>query len=113
MYQGRIVESGDTEPSVHSPGILIRKSFSRRPGRPDPLKARRKRQGIVTERTENRQKNHGEGCPYAGHCGYALERCLKEQPGNYRFGTREIACFLYSDKDGSARKPDYEMTSQI
>ena len=113
MYQGRIVESGDTEAICTQPWHPYTKELLEAGLPPDPLKARRKRQGIVTERTENRQKNHGEGCPYAGHCGYALERCLKEQPGNYRFGTREIACFLYSDKDGSARKPDYEMTSQI
>ena len=113
MYQGRIVESGDTETICTQPWHPYTKKLLEAGLPPDPLKARRKRQGIVTERTENRQKNHGEGCPYAGRCGYALERCLKEQPGNYRFGTREIACFLYSDKDGSARKPDYEMTSQI
>lgn len=113
MYQGRIVESGDTEAICTQPWHPYTKKLLEAGLPPDPLKARRKRQGIVTERTENRQKNHGEGCPYAGRCGYALERCLKEQPGNYRFGTREIACFLYSDKDGSARKPDYEMTSQI
>lgn len=110
MYQGRILEMGDTGDICKEPWHPYTKALLSASLTPDPLKARKKK--VVIWADEN-QKKGKEGCTYADRCGYAMECCYKEQPGNYRYGSREISCFLYSDKTGGARRADYEMTVQI
>lgn len=110
MYQGRILEMGDTGDICKEPWHPYTKALLSASLTPDPLKARKKK--VVIWADEN-QKTGKEGCTYADRCGYAMECCYKEQPGNYRYGSREISCFLYSDKIGGARRADYEMTVQI
>ena len=49
----------------------------------------------------------------ASGSGYAMKCCFEETPGSYRFGSRETACFLYSEKHTGKRAEGYTMTSQI
>ena len=55
----------------------------------------------------------GQGCPFAPKCSYAMECCRKEKPDNYRFGNREVRCFLYSEAHTGKRAEGYRMSSQI
>lgn len=110
MYQGRIVESGDTKTICKEPWHPYTKELMQAVPIPDPIKARRKCPVIWTE--EGRHSATGKGCPYASRCGYAQKRCKNEAPPVYSYGERQIACFLY-EKDGNKRSRTFEMTVQI
>ena len=78
---------------------------------PDPLKAGKIRPVLAEE--NGRETDSGNGCPFAVSCGYAMECCFEGTPELYRFGSRETACFLYSEEHTGKRADDYRMTSQI
>ena len=88
---------------------------------PDPLKAAKiravpfKDPGAPeqADKSGRRKKGLKTGCPFAQRCGYALECCAGEAPGNGRFGSRQVRCFLYSENHSGRRAEGYEMTSQI
>ena len=60
-----------------------------------------------------RETDSGHGCPFASSCGYAMKCCFEGTPELYRFGSRETACFLYSEEYSGKRADGYRMTSQI
>ena len=78
---------------------------------PDPLKAGKVRPVFAEENA--RETDSGHGCPFASSCGYAMKCCFEGTPELYRFGSRETACFLYSEKYSGKRADGYRMTSQI
>ena len=78
---------------------------------PDPLKAGKVRPAFAEENA--RETDSGHGCPFASSCGYAMKCCFEGTPELYRFGSRETACFLYSEKYSGKRADGYRMTSQI
>ncbi len=45
-----------------------------------------------------------EGCHFADRCSHCSERCLKEAPPLYDFGSHKIKCFLFAD--GAQQKED-------
>lgn len=109
MYHGQIVESGNTEDICEEPWHPYTKALLQATLFPDPLKARRL--ASIIWAGEDR-KAPEEGCPYAPLCGYEMECCSKGKLPTYRYGTREISCFLYSSAQ-NGRSADYEMTVQI
>lgn len=111
MYLGHIVESGETECIYEDPWHPYTKQLLSAVLRPDPRKMRRRKKLLMWE--EKKAEGIGEGCPFAAQCGYALERCKKEKPGNYTFGNRQVKCFLYSEEHTEKRRPGYPMISQI
>ena len=121
MYRGCMVEIGSTKEVCDSPWHPYTKALLASSLPPDPLRARKKRPVIwkhwedggkerkrVSEEEQLQQK-----CPFAKCCGYRMEYCMRKRPEMYKFGGREVACFLYSEKYGALRSKGYKMTSQI
>lgn len=112
MYLGSMVEQGLTAEIYEEPWHPYTKELLRAMLPLDPKKAARQKRLILKE-TRNHSQDTENGCPYAPRCRYAMECCHKEKPGNYRFGEREVRCFLYSEAHTKKRAKDYHMTSQI
>ncbi len=96
MYLGSMVEQGLTAEIYEEPWHPYTKELLRAMLPLDPKKAARQKRLILKE-TRNHSQDTENGCPYAPRCRYAMECCHKEKPGNYRFGEREVRCFLYSE----------------
>ena len=121
MYGGSMVETGRTKAVCSDPWHPYTKQLIESVPEPDPLKAA-KLKGTPLKETSGgdgrrglmfRKKHPPAGCPFAGHCGYALECCTAETPDVQIFGEREVRCFLYSEEHSGRRSEGYEMTSQI
>ena len=112
MYLGSMVEQGLTAEIYEEPWHPYTKELLRAMLPLDPKKAARQKRLILKE-TRNHSQDTENGCPYAPRCRYAMECCHKEKPGNYRFGEREVRCFLYSEAHTKKRAKDYHRTSQI
>lgn len=112
MYLGSMVEQGLTAEIYEEPWHPYTKELLRAMLPLDPKKAARQKRLILKE-TRNHSQDTENGCPYAPRCRYAMECCHKEKPGNYRFGEREVRCFLYSEAHTKKHAKDYHMTSQI
>lgn len=111
MYGGNLVETGSTKEIYQDPWHPYTKELLSSILLPDPLKARRRLRNI--HRRQRQEEMGREGCPYASECGYAMECCYKESPGNYSFDGRTAACFLYAPERTALRKKGYRMISQI
>ena len=111
LCQGRLAESGETKDVCSDPWHPYTKMLLNSVLPPDPLKAGKVRPVFAEEGTQG--TDSGKGCPFAASCGYAMKCCFEETPGPYRFGSRETACFLYSEKHTGKRAEGYTMTSQI
>lgn len=110
MYAGQIVETGSTEEIYENPWhpytkILLDSILDAEPGK------ERKRSATEIERWTEQRKQ--EGCAFSSRCRYVMECCKKETPTQYRFGTRTVSCFLYSDGHAGKRNKDYKMGVQI
>lgn len=114
MYRGSMVEIGRTAEVCDSPWHPYTKVLLASSLPPDPVRARKKKPAAWRHLEDGgKEKKKRRGCPFAERCGYRMECCLEEKPGMYRFGDREVACFLYSEKYGRLRSSGYKMTSQI
>lgn len=112
MYLGSMVEQGRTAELYKDPwhpytkkllGAMLPVSLKKTAGH-----------GQVLFRDETEAAGEaGQGCPFAPKCSYAMECCRKEKPDNYRFGDREVRCFLYSEAHTGKRAEGYRMASQI
>lgn len=111
LLRGRLAESGETKDICQDPWHPYTKMLLNSVLPPDPLKAGKVRPVFAEEGTQG--IDSGKGCPFAASCGYAMKCCFEETPGPYRFGSRETACFLYSEKHTGKRAEGYTMTSQI
>lgn len=111
LCRGRLVESGETKGVCSDPWHPYTKMLLNSILPPDPLKAGKVRPVFAEERIQG--SDSGKGCPFAESCGYAMKCCFEEPPGSYHFGSRETACFLYSEKHTGKRAEGYTMTSQI
>ena len=111
LCQGRLAESGETKDVCSDPWHPYTKMLLNSVLPPDPLKAGKVRPVFAEEGTQG--TDSGKGCPFAASCGYAMKCCFEETPGPYRFGSRETACFLYSEEHTGKRAEGYTMTSQI
>lgn len=111
LCRGRLVESGETKGVCSDPWHPYTKMLLNSILPPDPLKAGKVRPVFAEERIQG--SDSGKGCPFAESCGYAMKCCFEEPPGPYYFGSRETACFLYSEKHTGKRAEGYTMTSQI
>lgn len=111
LCRGRLVESGETKGVCSDPWHPYTKMLLNSILPPDPLKAGKVRPVFAEENTQG--TDSGKGCPFAESCGYAMKCCFEEPPGPYHFGSRETACFLYSEKHTGKRAEGYTMTSQI
>lgn len=111
MYAGRFVESGDTKAVYEDPWHPYTKALLSAVLPVEPAKARKQKRIQTLEEAE--PSEHDTGCPYAPRCGYAMECCKRECPGVYRFGTREVSCFLYSEQHTGRRSAAYKMGTQI
>ena len=111
LCRGRLAESGETRDVCSDPWHPYTKMLLNSVLPPDPLKAGKVRPVFAEEGTQG--TDSGKGCPFAASCGYAMKCCFEETPGPYRFGSRETACFLYSEKHTGKRAEGYTMTSQI
>lgn len=112
MYAGNLVEAGDTKEIYEDPWHPYTKALLSAVLVPDPWKARRKK-GILHTEEKRTEIPSGRGCPFAPRCGYAIDCCFTGKPQRYRFGEREIACFLYSEEHAGKRSSGLKMTSQI
>ena len=111
LCRGRLAESGETRDVCSDPWHPYTKMLLNSVLPPDPLKAGKVRPVFAEEGTQG--TDSGKGCPFAASCGYAMKCCFEETPEPYRFGSRETACFLYSEKHTGKRAEGYTMTSQI
>ena len=111
LLRGRLAESGETKDICQDPWHPYTKMLLNSVLPPDPLKAGKVRPVFAEEGTQG--TDSGKGCPFAASCGYAMKCCFEETPGPYRFGSRETACFLYSEEHTGKRAEGYTMTSQI
>ena len=50
---------------------------------------------IIGGTLKGRPINPPAGCPFAGRCLKATERCRKEMPQPIQVGNRLVACLLY------------------
>ena len=112
LYQGRLAETGDTREVCSDPWHPYTRQLLDAVPEADPVRARKIRTSYVQEQDRGEKKD-GCGCPFAGRCGYAMDCCFEETPGNYIFGSRMVSCFLYSQEHSGRRGEGYTMTSQI
>lgn len=110
MYHGQLVEQGRTHEVCADPWHPYTKALLLSEPEPDPIRARRRKTSWMQGETA---KQRDTGCCYATQCLYAMECCKQEQPEMYRFESRQVACFLYSERHTGKRSRDYKMTSQI
>ena len=116
MYRGWMVEKGSTGKVCSDPWHPYTKQLLDAVPEADPVKARRIKAPASAEGTEVFPDDQGKeqsGCPFVSRCGYALDCCRTGVPGIYRFGDREVRCFLYSEEYSGKRGSGYRMTSQI
>lgn len=126
MYGGRIVETGSTQEVCSDPWHPYTKMLIEAVPEPDPIRAAKIKAAPAADcgrqsldkcekgRCQTgRKKEKKEGCPFARQCGYAMECCVKELPGEYAFGSRKVSCFLYSEEHTGRRGEGYRMISQI
>lgn len=107
MYGGHIVETGPTKKVCSDPWHPYTKQLVESVPEPDPLRASKIRAYPAKDDALLRPG----GCPFAGRCGYASERCEKTMPEARAFDTREISCLLYAET--GRREKNYRMISQI
>lgn len=112
MYLGTIVEMGDTQAIYEDPWHPYTKQLLSAVLVPDPRKTRRRKRILLKEDNVAGGESY-DGCPFAGQCGYAFERCRKEKPDSYHFSNREVRCFLYSEEHTRNRREGSPMISQI
>lgn len=117
MYKGKIVELGYTDEVCKDPWHPYTKILLESVPKPDPFRAPKIEKAVMAFQkscdVSGKKDVRTSGCPFAGICGYLMERCKTEIPGSYRFGTRTVACFLYSEECGGKRSGSVRMTSQI
>ena len=113
MYAGRFVETGDTKEVYEDPWHPYTKALLSSALSANPKKARKKKTVLLSDEQGVAEKGKRAGCPYAACCGYAMECCREEIPALYRFGSREVACFLYSEEHTGKRSASYKMGAQI
>ena len=117
MFRGWMVEKGNTREVCSDPWHPYTKQLLDAVPEADPVKARRIKAPVFAENTGTgggcQGKGERRGCPFAPRCGYAMECCREEMPEAYRFGDREVRCFLYSARHSGKRETGYRMTSQI
>lgn len=111
MYAGKLVETGRTKDIYEEPWHPYTKELlqSVLPANPKVARRRLQKPSVETER----RAEITMGCPYVSRCSYAIDCCQREPPEKYRFGSREVACFLYSEKHTGKRSGCYKMNSQI
>lgn len=109
MYGGRIVETGETKKICSDPWHPYTKQLMEAVPEADPIRSAK----IKAVPETDRGNVAASGCPFAGRCGYVMECCTEEVPESYRFGDREVSCFLYSEKHSGRRGKGYKMSSQI
>lgn len=112
MYLGTLVEKGNTEDVFSDPWHPYTKSLIESELEGDLAKTRHGH-GILALDIGKRAQTDSTECLFAEQCGYRMERCRKERPSSYVFGTREVACFLYSKEHMKSRTAGYRMTTQI
>lgn len=113
LYSGSLVESGKAEQLSREPWHPYTKELMLSTLSADPREIRRKRNVSGFGSGSRTGGAEGAGCPYANRCGYVMECCKREKPELYRFGEREVACFLYSEQHSGKRSKEYRMASQI
>jgi oligopeptide/dipeptide ABC transporter ATP-binding protein len=96
MYAGRVVEAGNTKEIYGEPWHPYTKMLLQSVLPSNPREARKNRDVFLAD-GEGMERRQTTGCPFAGRCGYAMDRCRKEKPPMRRFPNREVACFLYSE----------------
>lgn len=109
MYGGRLAEAGSTEEVCADPWHPYTKQLLESVPQPDPVRAVK----VKAYPVKDSMHNEDRGCPFVGRCGYALGCCKDETPDGYSFGSRQVSCFLYSEKHSGRRDKNYEMTCQI
>lgn len=109
LYQGELVETGETRSVCTDPWHPYTKQLLTSAPGLDPLRAIRKKARPVREE----KAGSSAGCPFAQNCSYSMDCCKKEKPESYVFGERTVKCFLYSKKHSGRRDENYRMTSQI
>ncbi len=92
MYLGHLVELGDADDLYEHPLHPYTKALLSAAPIPDPDIAKQ-REPIRLQGELPTPVNPPAGCPFAGRCPYAEERCLKERPELEPVGNRMVACF--------------------
>ncbi len=94
MYLGHLVEVGPSNDVYHRPLHPYTTALLSAIPIPDPDIAKAKSR-IVLEGEIPSPINPPAGCPFAGRCLKATERCRKEMPKPIQVGNRLVACLLY------------------
>lgn len=111
LCRGRLAETGQTKAVCSDPWHPYTKMLLNSVLPPDPLKAGKVRPAFFEENMKAMDSE--TGCPFAVYCGFAMKCCFEGSPASVRFGSRETACFLYSEEYTGKRADGYTMTSQI
>lgn len=112
MYEGSLMEQGVTRDIYEEPWHPYTKMLLSAMLTPDPRVAR-KRRLLATAQEPVSQEMCKEGCAFLTQCGYAMKCCKASRPDMYSFGSRQVACFLYSREHTGRRSGNYKMTCQI
>jgi len=101
MYQGRVVESGDTQDVFHQPAHPYTQLLLESSPVPDPVQARDhlKRVAALLEQEEALQANTGSGgCAFLPRCPKAVDGCRKEKPQLVSCGnSHQAACLRINE----------------
>lgn len=98
MYLGNMVEIGDSDELYNNPLHPYTQALLSAVPIPDP-KVAKSRQRIVLEGELPSPINPPSGCVFRTRCPKATERCAQEKPQLREVEGREVACFLYDDKE--------------
>lgn len=112
MYEGSLMELGATRDIYEEPWHPYTKMLLSAMLMPDPRVARKRRLLATAQESISRDICE-EGCAFLLQCRYAMKCCKASRPEMYSFGSRQVACFLYSREHTGRRSGHYKMTCQI
>lgn len=98
MYLGYMVEFGSSNDVYKKPLHPYTRALISAAPVADPIQAKEK-QRILLEGEVPSPLHPPKGCPFAGRCRYATEKCKTTKPDTYEYENRKVACFLYSPEN--------------
>lgn len=100
MYLGNMVEFGTSDDVYKRPLHPYTRALISAAPIADPIMAKEKKR-IILEGEVPSPLDPPAGCPFAGRCQYATEKCKIAKPDTYEYEGRKVACYIYAPENVS------------